>query len=138
MADLDLAAIRAELADVVADALPTFTVYDHMAAAPSLPAAHIGAPTAIVYHGTYAGQRSATVPVTLEVPREDPEQAQRLLDVALSWPGLASVIEQHAAVAWTSATVNGAGTSPPRALGSPADGEIASIAVDVPVQIEVA
>jgi hypothetical protein len=137
LADLDLVAIRRELAVALGaiDVLAGVAVYDRVAPGPNLPAVHVGAPTAIVYHAQYASERACRITLTLEVAREDAHQAQRTLDRWLSWPGIAAGLEGYDSAFWSDLHVRGELVTAPTSLGNPDVGEIASLSVDLPVDI---
>lgn len=134
---LDLTSIRAEIAELLradVDVAGAVTVYDHLHASPAMPAIHVCGPAgSITYRDTYAGTSAVTLKLVLEVARENFESAQRQLDRWLSTPGPLERLELAAGAAFTDLLVTS--VSEPRSLGDPAAGEIASLAVDILVDV---
>lgn len=134
---MDIAAIRAEVAAALAASTATMgltnaRVYPILATQPALPAIHVAPPSAIDYHHqSYGDGRRVTLRVVVEVDRADPIKAQRQLDRAASWPGVASVLETYTANEWTDIDVTVAGEP----AGADTDDGVATLAQSYTVNI---
>lgn len=127
---MDVAAIRSDVAAALRAGGHGLNVYDVITPSPSLPAAHVGPPLSVNYHGQYSTERQIRLNVLLEVSRADHVAGQRKLDSLLSWPGVASTLEQYVSTEWSDLVVEAVGEA--RAVG---DDSAPGLAVDLTVRI---
>lgn len=119
---MDITAIRAELATAVATAATaelegTWYSYDYPPGAASLPALIVGDPTEVHYHTSFASGQ-VRIPLFVCVPRVDDIAATRLLDDAMSSPGVPTELEHYTATHWSELTVERAGPVRADTLGT--------------------
>lgn len=138
MPDLDLEAIRKEAASVGVDA-GWENSWDHVPNdVQAYPALVVGVPEEITYIRTLVGGGTVTLPITVAVSYDDPEDAQRRLDAALSVNVDGSLVNwffTHVGVAWSSVEILRGGDYRLVKVGSSKDGK--ALAADLTIKFSV-